>query len=189
MPIFRFATSHRRRSALAYAYSAIRRLVPACKWPAFVAALWSSYKCRSVWTGLRRRARRGALALALVGLTGCSELARSSETVPTGSEPPYGALAAKYLQSTLVNRMTYDSFEISGVRWVDSIRGWSWLTCVHFQDHGHLRTYALFIQNNIVIDGRYAVETDACESQSYTPFDLMSGVIGRPTAPVQPPLY
>ena len=40
--------------------------------------------------------------------------------------------------------------------------------CVHFVDHGHLRTYALFIQNNAVIDARYAVQVDSCGSQSYT---------------------
>ena len=154
-----------------------------------MAVLWSARRDPGICTFAGRRVRHIALALALAGLTGCSELARSSEAVPSTPEPPYGALAAKYLQSTLVNRMSYDSFEISGVRWVDSIRGWSWLTCVHFQDHGHRRTYALFIQNNVIIDGRYAVETDACESQTFTPFDLMSGVIGRKTAPVQPPLY
>jgi hypothetical protein len=69
------------------------------------------------------------------------------------------------------------------------IRGWTWLACVHFRDHGHLRSYALFIQDNAVIDGRFAVETDACNSQTYTQFDLVTGVLGRPTAPVQPSLY
>jgi hypothetical protein len=40
-----------------------------------------------------------------------------------------------------------------------------------------------------VIDGRYAVQLDTCGSQSYTPFDVVTGVLGRPTAPRQPPLY
>ena len=60
---------------------------------------------------------------------------------------------------------------------------------MHFRDHGRLRTYALFIERDTVVDARYAVETDTCESQTYTQFDLMSGVIGRPTAPMQPPIY
>ena len=68
-------------------------------------------------------------------------------------------------------------------------RGWNWLACVHFRDHGHRRIYALFIERDAVVDARYAVETDACESQAYTQFDIISGVIGRPTAPVQGPLY
>ena len=40
-----------------------------------------------------------------------------------------------------------------------------------------------------VIDGHYAVQVDSCGSQSYTPFDVVTGVLGRPTAPRQPPLY
>ena len=54
---------------------------------------------------------------------------------------------------------------------------------------GHLRSYALFIQDSAIADGRYAVETDACESQTYTQFDVATGVLGRPTAPTQPALY
>jgi hypothetical protein len=40
-----------------------------------------------------------------------------------------------------------------------------------------------------VIDARYAVQSDACGSQSYTPFDVVTGVLGQPTVPRQPPLY
>jgi hypothetical protein len=39
------------------------------------------------------------------------------------------------------------------------------------------------------VDARYAVETDGCEAQAYMQFDLLTGKLGRPTAPVQPPLY
>jgi hypothetical protein len=53
--------------------------------------------------------------------------------------------------------------------------GWSWITCVRFQDRGHSRTYALFLQSGKVIEGRYAVETDACGAQAYAPFALMTG--------------
>ena len=133
--------------------------------------------------------RRATLGLVLVALSGCSELARPSDTMPPDAQPPYVSLAAKHLLSALKDRTSYDGFEISVPRWVHAIRGWSWLACVHFHDHGHWRTYALFIQGNAVVDGRYAVETDACETQTYTQFDLMTGELGRPTAPVQPPLY
>jgi hypothetical protein len=104
-------------------------------------------------------------------------------------EPPYVSLAAKYLQSALKDQASYDGFEISPPRWVHSVQGWSFLTCVHFHDHGRLRSYALFLQNNTVIDARFAVETDACEAQTYMPFDLVTGLPGRSTAPTQPPLY
>jgi hypothetical protein len=140
-------------------------------------------------TSLRGAIRRGALVLMLVTLPACTELAQPSDTMPPGAEPPYVSLAAKYLQSVFKDRASYDAFEISGLRWVHSIKGWSWLTCVHFHDHGHLRSYALFIQENAVVDGRYTVETDACETQTFTQFDVATGVLGRPTAPTQPPLY
>ena len=87
------------------------------------------------------------------------------------------------------HRSAFEDFEISGLRWVHSLKGWSWLACVNFTDHGHVRSYALFIQDDAVIDGRYAVETDACGSQTYTPFDMDTGTLGRPTVPRQPPIY
>jgi hypothetical protein len=150
-----------------------------------VAALWSGAGIPCV----RRMIWRVALALTLVGLPACSELAQSGEATPPTTQPPFVSLAAEYLQSVLKDRAAYDDFEISGLRWVHSITGWNWLACVHFHDHGHLRSYALFIQDNAVTNSRYAVETDACEAQTYTPFDLVTGVLGRPTAPVQPALY
>jgi len=147
-----------------------------------MAAVWSQ---RRIGNALRR----GTLALALVILGGCSNLARPSEAAPPATPPPYVSLAANYLRAVLKDRAAYEDFRISPPRWVNSIKGWSWLTCVHFQDRGHLRTYAIFIDSNAVVDARYAVQTDNCGSQTYTQFDLVSGVLGQPTAPVQPPLY
>jgi hypothetical protein len=89
----------------------------------------------------------------------------------------------------MADRASFENFEISGLRWVHALKGWSWLACVHFVDRGHQRTYALFIQNDAVVDARYAVQADSCGSQSYTPFDIVSGVLGQPTAPRQPALY
>lgn len=137
---------------------------------------------------MRRAMPRAAIVLLLMA-PGCSELAQPSEAVTPSAQPPYVSLAASHLQSVLKDRASYDGFEISSLRWVDTIKGRSWLACVHFKDHGHLRTYAIFIQNNAVADARYAVETDACEVQTYTQFDLVTGTLGRPTAPVQPALY
>jgi len=125
----------------------------------------------------------------LVILPACSEIAQPSDAMPPGAEPPYVSLAAKHLQSVLKDRASYDAFEISGLRWVHAVEGWSWLACVRFQDHGHLRSYALYIQDNAVVEGRYAVGIDACDSQTYTQFDVVTGELGRPTVPVQPSLY
>jgi hypothetical protein len=150
-----------------------------------MAALWSMVQIR--WA--RRTIGHAALALMLIGLPGCTELAQSTEPAPPGTLPPYVSLTAQYLQANMKDRVAYDDFEISPLRWVSSIAGWSWLACVHFHDHGHLRTYVLFIQNDAVTDARFGVETDACAAQTYTQFDVVTGALGRPTAPVQPALY
>ena len=138
----------------------------------------------------RNAVRRTLLALVLLASPGCTQIAQPSEAAtPPAEEPAYASLAAKYFSSTMADRASFENFEISGLRWVHGLKGWSWLACVHFLDHGHVRTYALFMQNDAVIDARYAVQSDSCGSQSYTPFDVVSGVLGRPTAPQQPPLY
>jgi len=152
-----------------------------------MAGLWSRLLLsRASWGG---SVGRCALALTLLTLPCCGELAQTSEVMPPGPEPPYVPLVANHLRTVLVNLSFYDGFEISGLRWVHSIGGWNWLACVHFRDRGHRRTYALFVERDAVVDARYAVETDACESQAFTQFDVMSGAIGRPTAPAQAPLY
>ena len=47
------------------------------------------------------------------------------------------------------------------------------MTCVRFEDNGHPRAYAVFITDGKVIDGRYAVQTDTCDAQTYAAFDAM----------------
>jgi hypothetical protein len=133
---------------------------------------------------------RTGLALTLLTSPGYTQTAQPSEAAtPPVEQPAYAALAAKYFSESMADRLSFENFEISELRWVHGLKGWSWLACVHFVDHGHLRTYALFIQNNAVIDARYAVQIDSCGSQSYTPFDVVTGALGRPTAPRQPALY
>jgi hypothetical protein len=155
-----------------------------------MAGLWCRHCVGDSRILLSAAMARAALFTSLIVLSGCSELALPSDAATPPSPPPaYVSLAAKYLLSAFKDRAAYADFEISGLRWTDSIKGWTWLACVHFQDRGHLRSYAIFIQDNAVVDARYAVETDACETQTYTQFDLVTGELGRPTAPVQSPLY
>src|SRR5262249_59672351 len=112
------------------------------------------------------------LAVRLLGSSGCTQIAQPGEAAGARAEQPaYAAIAAKYFSSTMADRASFEDFQISELRWVHGLKGWSWLACVHFVDHGHLRTYALFIQNDAVIDARYAVHSDSCTSQSYIPFD------------------
>jgi hypothetical protein len=138
---------------------------------------------------IRALAQRSALGVVLIAMVGCSQSALPDGAAPAAPQPPYVALTAKFLQSALKDIRAYDGFEISPLRWVNTMKGWSWLACVRFHDHGHTRIYAVFFQDDVVSDARYAVETDTCEAQSYTQFDLISGVLGRPTAPMQQPIY
>lgn len=166
------------------------------QWTGFVAGPWPGRGRwrRTLWQRarqmLRQAVRVAALALFILGAAACSELAQSSQAaLPPATQPPYVTLTAKYLLAALKDRSNYSGFAISGLRWVDSLKGWAWLACVNFQDRGHPRAYAIFIQDNAVVEGRYSVETDACASQTYTPFDLFTGQLGQPTPTVQSPLY
>ncbi|MGC1354212.1 MAG: hypothetical protein WA851_00220 [Xanthobacteraceae bacterium] len=129
------------------------------------------------WRAYRARSRLRYCALATVFLPlvllGCSSVA-----LPQTDAPPAEANAAAfhkiigaYLKEIFKEIGTYDSFEISDARWVHTVKGWSWLNCIRFQDRSHIRTYAIFIQGDKVVDSRYAVTTDGCGGQAYAPFD------------------
>ncbi len=135
-----------------------------------------------------RSAGRAALLLPLV-LLGCSSLAQQQEDAPVAG-PGQGAdqLIINHLK-TFKDFATYDTFEISDPRWVHSLKGWAWLTCVRFQDRGHMRSYALFIREGAIIDNRYAVESDGCGTQTYLPLDLKTGSTKPPDAVTLDPLH
>lgn len=117
-----------------------------------------------------------ALLLVAAVLAGCSGLASTNgETAASAPDPSYREVIANRLRSTFKDYASYDLFEISDPRWVHSVQGWSWLTCVRFQDHGHRRTYALFLKANAITDARYAVQTDDCDTPAYSPFERMGG--------------
>jgi len=105
-------------------------------------------------------------------LSGCAGLAASNtEMQLTGLGPSYREVVAARLKSVLKNYDSYDSFEMSDPRWVHSIKGPAWLTCVRFRDQGRLRSFALFLDGKSVVDDRFAVQTDDCDLQTYYPFD------------------
>jgi hypothetical protein len=118
--------------------------------------------------------------LAAAMLAGCSGFAATNEATPTsGPDPSYPEVIASRLKSAFKEHAaSYESFEISEPRWVHTFRGWNWLTCVRFQDHGLRRTYSLFLDGKSVVDDRYAVQTDDCDRQAYVPFERMGGVVG-----------
>jgi hypothetical protein len=53
------------------------------------------------------------------------------------------------------------------------------------QDNGRPRAYAVFTKDGKVIDSRYAVQIDACNTQTYVAFDA----IGPTKAGILGPLY
>jgi len=138
---------------------------------------------------LNRRIQKGAafcwrntifaaalLLSAPAALTACSGLASSNdEAQPPALDADFRRPVADYLKSAFKDYASYDSYEIAEPRWVHSLKGWSWLTCIRFQDHGRRRSYALFLQSGKIVDGRYPVATDGCDTQAYAPFDLMTG--------------
>lgn len=112
---------------------------------------------------------------------GCSTLAQPAEgAAPAGPDPTYAKVVADYMRTTFKDLPPASAAEISQPRWMQSQMGWNWLACVHFQDHGgRRRTYSVFFNQGSVVDARYAVVTDACGSQSYSPLDL-AGYMQRP---------
>jgi len=126
---------------------------------------------------MQRRAWAALLlaAVALSGcLAGCSGIAATNEDIAAmGPDPSSREVIAAHLKAIFKNYVSYDAFEISDPRWVHSIKGWNWLTCVRFQDRGHLRIYALFLNANKIVDDRYSVQTDNCDTQTYVPFERM----------------
>jgi hypothetical protein len=128
-----------------------------------------------------RPLRRAACALLLpawiglsAGLSGCAGLAAGNAELPVAApDPTYRDVVSAHLKRVLKNYSSYDSFEISDPRWVHSIKGWTWLTCVRFRDQGRVRSYALFLDGNRIVDDRFAVQTDNCDLQAYYPFDRM----------------
>ena len=147
-------------------------------------------KQRQVTFGsLQNAAARAGLLLPLF-LLGCSALSLPREDAPaSGPDPTYNTLIAKHIKRSFKDYASYDSFEISEYRWVHSVKGWSWLTCVRFQDKGRRLTYALFIKQDEIIENRYAVTTDACDAQNYSPFALLAGTKSFGSGGLLEPLY
>jgi hypothetical protein len=128
-----------------------------------------------------QRAVCAALLLAAVGwsgsLAGCSGIAAPNEEAPPlAPDPGFRDVIATHLKGVLKNYSVYQPFEISDPRWVRTMKGWNWLTCVRFQDRGRARIYAVFLgDSNKVVDSRYAVLTDNCDAQTYYQFERMYG--------------
>jgi hypothetical protein len=89
-----------------------------------------------------------------------------------GPEPAYRFIIANALPSVVGNPSSAGTFEISGLRRVDSLKGASWLVCLRTQNFPQLpRHYAVYLQRERIVDSRLSVLIDQCEMQTYLPFD------------------
>jgi hypothetical protein len=124
-------------------------------------------------------ARLAAPLVVLLLLAGCSSLAmeqqEAQDTPAAGVDPAYDKFVAAHLKKTFKDLSSFDSFEISQARWLQSSKGWAWLACVRFTDRGHQRNYAVYFKDSQLIDSRYAVQSDGCSGLSYAPLDLGTG--------------
>jgi hypothetical protein len=120
-------------------------------------------------------------------LTACSSVPAENSTEPA---PPasYGKPIAGALKK-FKDFSSYRNFQISGLRWVNTATGWSWLACVRYDDHGLTRFYAFFLDGDIVANSRYDVRIDHCPQQQYVPFDVTSAAVGVATSSGRQPIY
>ena len=127
----------------------------------------------------------GVAFVLMIALFSLSDIAVPQEVATSGPDPGYNDVVAKHLKDTFKNLGSYDAFALSPFRWVSSLKGWSWMTCVSFEENRRPRTYAVFLKDGKVIDSRYAVQIDACNTQTYAPF----GAMGPTRAGALGPLY
>ena len=142
----------------------------------------------TTWQGADRSANPGpsliaAVLAASLMLAQCTAVPLENAGQPT---PPanYGALIANQLKA-FKGFADYSSFAISGLRWIDTATGRSWLACVRYLDHGRQRYYSFFLQGGSIISSRYDVRTDQCAAQQYVPFDPANGTVAA-AAPSPP---
>jgi hypothetical protein len=113
------------------------------------------------------------LLFALTVLTGCSDItsAVDASAVTEGTANYRPLILAKFKEG-FKDFATFTSFEMSDPRFVHSMIGPVWLTCVRFETQKQRRYYVFSIQNNQIVGSRYEVQTDECGKQSYMPVDL-----------------
>jgi hypothetical protein len=114
-----------------------------------------------------------AVAMALGGCT-ATELVQDGSPPPVAdlSQPNYQRIVAANIKKMFPNPPDAD-LEISGLRPVDHIKGPAWLTCLRVDPGGNPQQYAIFIQNDAVIDWRAAVVIDQCHKQPYSPLETL----------------
>lgn len=109
-------------------------------------------------------------------LSGCStsEFVQNwtnGEPIADLSQPNYRRIVTENIRSIFPKDLPGD-LEISGLRMVDHLKGPAWMTCLKIDAHRNPQLYAVFIQNDKVIDSRASILLDQCQKESYGPFEL-----------------
>jgi hypothetical protein len=127
--------------------------------------------------------RAYALAFALM-LGGCSgsEVMQNwtPPLAPDLPQPDYRRIVAENIKVIFPATPVTGDLEISGVRLVDHLKGPAWLTCLKLDAHGKPQQYAIFIQDNKIIDSREGIVIDQCYKQTYTPLVITAATAAKP---------
>ncbi len=92
--------------------------------------------------------------------------------MPDLSQPNYRRIIADNIKDIFPKDDPPGELEISGLRMVEHLTGPAWLTCLKIDARRKPQLYAIFIQNNKVIDSRASIVIDQCQRESYGPFEL-----------------
>jgi hypothetical protein len=135
---------------------------------------------KSNWSMLvRASAMLGVLTLGACSISGLLPDWTSPEVA--GPEPAYRFIIANGLAAIVGSPSSAGTFEISGLRRVDSLKGASWLACLRTQSLPQLPNYyAVFLQKDRVVDSRLSVLIDQCELQTYSSFDWVADAKAPP---------
>lgn len=87
-------------------------------------------------------------------------------------EPPYRKLVSGGLVQIVGKTASAQGMQISRLRRVDSIRGPAWLVCLRTRADAAVRDYAVFIQEERIVDSRLAVRADRCDEQAFEAFGV-----------------
>jgi predicted oxidoreductase len=114
-----------------------------------------------------------------VGLTlaGCAAGGHIIQNMPDPplpedlSEPNYRQIVASNMSTIFPSPESLGKLEISGVRPVNHLRGFAWLTCLRIHADSSPQEYAIFILADKIIDQRAGVMLDRCKQQTFEAFE------------------
>ncbi len=134
----------------------------------------------------------GAMALLLAGCSlGDTVLPPQTDAV-AGPAPPYRKLIAGGLAGILGDPKRVSTLQISDLRRVDSLAGPAWLACLRATLTGAAAgtkpgtsatpstgtpastgplDFAVFLQQEKILESRLAIRADRCEDQAFAPFN------------------